>query len=175
MAGVDKLHLRNWHEFDELVRWSICHYPELLNYMYDWRMTYKDWDKSMKDSIKTTKKINARDLKKIGGKDVSLRDGIYNLIDYYRNEADYECSYDQAKCEVEHILDIANKSDIELEDDYSRPVMNTPCVIDRKLLWICPLPEVRKYLYEQCGYKKRWEWLYKIFWKGKKEFTYNEL
>ena len=172
MAAIDKLHLRNWHEFDRLVRWSICHYPELLNYMYDWRMTYKDWDKAMKASIKMTKKINARDLEKIGGKDVSLRDGIYNLIDHYRKEADYECSYDQAKEEVEYVLKIANMSDDELEEEYSRPIMSTLCEIDRKLLWICPLPEVRKYLYEQCGYKKRWEWLYRMFWKGKKEFTY---
>jgi len=172
MAAIDKLHLKNWYEFDKLVRWSICHYPKLLNYMYDWRMTFNDWYKSMKTSIEMTKKNNARELKKIGGKDVSLRDGIYNLIDHYRNEADYECSYDQAKWEVEYILNIANKSDVDLEDDYSRAVMNTPCKIDRKLLWICPLPEVRKYLYEQCGYSRRWEWLYKIFWKGKYEFTY---
>ena len=172
MAAIDKLYLKNWYEFDELVRWSICHYPQLLNYMYDWRMTYRDWDDAVKESIKRTKNINAGDLEKIGGADVSLRNGIYNLIDYYRKEVDYECSYDQAKDEVEYILNTANKSDIELEDDYSRPVMNTPYKIDRKLLWICPLPAVRKYLYEQCGYKKRWEWLYKLFWKGTYELTH---
>lgn len=172
MAAIDKLHLRDWHEFDKLVRWSICHYPKLLNYMYDWRMTYKDWNDAMNESIKSTKQIAERELKKIGGRDVSLQDGIYNLIDHYRKEADYECSYEQAKEEVEYILEIANKSYIELEDGYYRSIMNTPCKIDRKLLWICPLPEIRKYLYEQCGYKKRWEWLYKIFWKGKKEFIH---
>lgn len=115
MAAIDKLYLKSWHEFDRLVRWSICYYPQLLNYMYDWRMTYKDWKEA------------------------------------------------------------ANKSDAELEDDYSLPVMNTRWKIDHKLLWICPLPEVRKYLYEQCGYSKRWEQIYKIFWRGKYEFTYNEL
>lgn len=172
MAAIDKMYLKDWYTFDTLVRWSICHYPKLLNYMYDWRMTYKDWEKSMKASIKTTKKINALDLEKIGGKDVSLRTAIYNLIDYYRKEADYECGYEQALWEAESILNIANKSQDDLEDDYSRPVMNTPCKIDRKLLWICPVPQVRKYLYEQCGYKKRWEWLYRIFWRGKKEFCY---
>lgn len=172
MAAIDKMYLKDWYTFDTLVKWSICYYPKLLNYMYDWRMTYKDWDKAMKVSIKTTKKINARDLKKLGGKDVSLRDATYNLIDYYRKEADYECSYDQAKYEAESILNTANKSDIELEDDYSRPVMNASLKIDRKLLWICPIPQVRKYLYKQCGYKKRWEWLYRIFWRGKKEFCY---
>lgn len=175
MAAIDRLYLKHWHEFDKLVRWSICHYPQLLNYIYNWRMTYKDWDKAMNESIKTKKEIVARDLEKIGGKDVSLRDGIYNLINRYHKEADYECSYDQAKEEVEYVLKIANMSDAELEYEYSRPIMTTPCKVDRKLLWICPLPEIRKYLYEQCGYKKRWEWLYKMFWKGKKEFIYYEL
>lgn len=47
MAAIDRLYLKDWFKFDELVRWSICYYPELLNYMYNWRMTYEDWDKSM--------------------------------------------------------------------------------------------------------------------------------
>lgn len=172
MAAIDKLYLNDWYEFDRLVRWSICYYPKLLNYMYDWRMTYKDWDKAMKESIKSTKQIFKRELEKIGGKDVSLKVGIYNLIDHYRKDADYECSYEQAKEEVEYILKRANMSDDELEADYQRHVMLCSYKIDRKLLWICPLPEVRKYLYEQCGYKKRWEWLYKLFWKGTYELTH---
>lgn len=172
MAAIDKLYLNDWYEFDQLVRWSICYYPKLLNYMYDWRMTYKDWYKAMKESIKSTKQIFERDLEKIGGKNASLRDGINNLIDHYRKSADYECSYEQAKDEVEYILKKANMSDDELQADYQRPVMCIPYKMDRKLLWICPLPEVRKYLYEQCGYKKRWEWLYRIFWKGKYELTH---
>lgn len=169
MAAIDKLYLNDWYEFDRLVRWSICYYPKLLNYMYDWRMTYKDWDKAMNESIKSTKQIFKRELEKIGGKDVSLQDGINNLIGHYRKDADYECSYEQAKEEVEYIeyiLKKVNESDDELEADYKRPVMLTSYKVDRKLLWICPLPEVRKYLYEQCGYKKHWEWLYKLFWKG---------
>lgn len=172
MAAIDKLYLNDWYEFDRLVRWSICYYPKLLNYMYDWRMTYKDWDKAMNESIKSTKQIFKRELEKIGGKDVSLQDGINNLIGHYRKDADYERSYEQAKEEVEYILKKVNESDDELEADYKRPVMLTSYKVDRKLLWICPLPEVRKYLYEQCGYKKHWEWLYKLFWKGTYELTH---
>lgn len=172
MAAIDKLYLNNWYEFDRLVIWSICYYPKLLNYIYNWRMTYTEWDKAMKESIKSTKQIVERDLEKIGGKDVSLQDGINNLIDRYHKDVDYECSYEQAKEEVEYVLKSANKSDDEWEADYKRPVMLCSYKIDRKLLWICPLPEVRKYLYEQCGYKKRWEWLYRIFWKGKYELTH---
>ena len=172
MAAIDKLYLNDWYEFDNLVKWSICYYPKLLHYIYDWRMTYKDWDKAINESIKSTKQIIERELKKIGGKDVSLKDGINNLISHYHKDANYECSYEQAKDEVEYILKKANMSDDELQADYQRPVMLCSYKIDKKLLWICPLPEVRKYLYEQCGYKKRWEWLYRIFWKGKYELTH---
>ena len=100
MAAIDRLYLKNWYEFDELVRWSICYYPQLLNYMYNWRMTYEDWDDAMKKSIKSKRQIVARELEKIGGKDVSLRDGIYNLIGYYLKGIGYVCSYEQAKNEV---------------------------------------------------------------------------
>ena len=57
-----------------------------------------------------------------------------------------------------------------LEDSYTFPVMNTPLSVDRKLKWICPVPCVREYLHKQCGVNPKWEWLYKIFWRGKKHF-----
>lgn len=173
MAAIDKMYLNDWYSFDRLVRWSKCHFPSLLNYFYDWRMTYTDWTDAEREYVESVRKINERDLEKIGGKDVSLRNGIYNLIDYYRKEANYECGYEQAKWEVGGILEIAHKDDMELADNHSRPVLNTPIKIDKKLLWICPVPEVREYLHEQCGYKRRWEWLYRIFWRGKKEFGEN--
>ena len=50
------------------------------------------------------------------------------------------------------------------------PVTNTPFSVDRKLKWICPVPCVREYLHKQCGVNHKWEWLYKIFWRGKKYF-----
>lgn len=55
-----------------------------------------------------------------------------------------------------------------LEEEYTSPVMNTSFSVDKKLLWICPIPCVRKYLEEQCGYKTKW--YHKLFWKGKKYF-----
>lgn len=55
-------------------------------------------------------------------------------------------------------------------DDYTFPIMNTPCKIDRKLKWICQVPCVREYLHKQCGVNPKWEWLYRIFWRGKKYF-----
>ena len=50
------------------------------------------------------------------------------------------------------------------------PVMNTPIKVDKKLKWICPVPCIRDYLHNQRGVNPKWEWLYRIFWKGKKHF-----
>lgn len=55
-------------------------------------------------------------------------------------------------------------------NEISVPVMNTPLKVDRKLKWICPVPCVREYLHKQCGVNPKWEWLYRIFWRGKKYF-----
>lgn len=60
------------------------------------------------------------------------------------------------------------------QDDFknAQPITNTPFKVDRKLKWICPVPCVREYLHKQCGVNPKWEWLYKIFWRGKKHFKY---
>lgn len=29
-----------------------------------------------------------------------------------------------------------------------------------------------EYLHKQCGVNPKWEWLYRIFWRGKKYFKY---
>ena len=170
MAAIDKLYVREYYEYDDLLRWSIAYYPELLFYFYSTHLTYNDFEKMKKDKVKEIREANEKELKKIGGTDVSLRTATYNLIDYYRKEVDYECSYDQAKYEAESILETASKTDDELEDMFRYPCLNTPLSVDRKLKWICPVPCVRRYLQEQCGVDPKWELLYCIFWKGKKHF-----
>ena len=61
--------------------------------------------------------------------------------------------------------------DLRREDfKHAQPIMKTPLSVDRKLKWICPVPCVREYLHKQCGVNPKWEWLYKIFWRGKKYF-----
>ena len=63
--------------------------------------------------------------------------------------------------------------DLRMDDfRHAQPITNTPLKVDRKLKWICPVPCVREYLHNQCGVNPKWEWLYKIFWKGKKYFKY---
>ena len=104
------------------------------------------------------------DLVKIGNTD-NIEDAIQNLIKYYKESANYDCPYEQAKSEVDDTFERKALLDAGmLEEEYTFPVMNTPLSVDRKLLWICPIPCVRKYLEEQCGYKTRW--YHKLFWRG---------
>jgi hypothetical protein len=97
MAAIDKLYVKEYLDYDELVKWSLVYYPKLLLFMC-----------------------------------LSLR---------YQDFGEHEV-----------------------------PIMNTPFSVDRKLKWICPVPCVREYLHNQCGVNPKWEWLYKIFWRGKKYF-----
>ena len=53
---------------------------------------------------------------------------------------------------------------------FPTPIINTPFSIDKKLKWICPVPCVREYLHKQCGVNPKWEWFYRLFWRGKKYF-----
>ena len=55
-------------------------------------------------------------------------------------------------------------------NEISIPIAVLPSQIDQKLKWICPVPCVREYLHNQRGVNPKWEWLYKIFWRGKKYF-----
>jgi hypothetical protein len=139
--------MKDWYAFDRLVRWSICHYPVLLNYFYDWRMTYMDWDKADQEYVRTTRKINERDLEKIGGKDTTPRKGAKKLIEHYKETADYDCPYEQALSEVISVLDIAHMDDFELAKEHWTQAYRstgTPCSC-----WMCRGNE-----YDRLAYKR---------------------
>lgn len=169
MAAIDKLYVHSYYEYEDLKKWSLAYYPELLFYFYDINTTYKDWEAGCKAYVKEHLNIAKRDYEKLGDfKDLS--EAIRNLKKYYKDTAVYDCPDDQAFYEVNSAIVDYNRNSDDWEGLYSRPVMNTPLDVDRKLKWICPVPCVRKYLHEQCGVNPKWEWLYKIFWKGKKHF-----
>lgn len=169
MAGVDKIYAKNFWEYDNLRRWSMAYYPELLFYFYSVCENYGDWEKSISEYVQNHKEIAERDRKLLG--DFKTREeAVKNLIDHYKNSAGYDCPLEQAEDEVEYIITAYNRTDEDWEDVYSHAVTNTPCSVDRKLKWICPIPFVRKYLHEQCGVNPKREWLYRLFWRGKKHF-----
>lgn len=164
MAAIDKLYVRSYYEYDELRRWAIAYYPELLFYFYDITMNCKQWEDNRKNYVRQRIAIAKREYAKIGLESLAVE----NIIKHYKETADYDCPREQAEEEAFAIIDAYHKSAWDWGNSYTCPVMNTPFEVDKKLLWICPVPCVRKYLEEQCGYKTRW--YHRLFWRGKKHF-----
>ena len=169
MAAIDKLYVHSWYEYDDLRRWAMAYYPELLFYFYDIDIKYKDWENNVRAYVDNNMDIAKRDFKKLGPYS-SKAEAEYNLKKYYKKTANYDCPTEQAIDEVNYIIEAYMRKTAEWEELYFHPITSTPLSVDRKLKWICPVPCVRKYLHEQCGVSQKWEWLYKIFWKGKKHF-----
>jgi hypothetical protein len=169
MAAIDKLYIRDYHDYNELRNWAIAYYPELLFYFYDTTLTYESWEKSRGNFVSSQMEIAQRDYEKLG-KFKNRAEAIVNLQKHYRESADYQCPVEQARFEVDDIIESYNRDESDWADMYSKPCLNTPLEVDRRLKWICPVPCVREYLHKQCGVNPKWEWLYKLFWKGKKHF-----
>lgn len=169
MAAIDKLYIHSYYDFYQLRRWALVYYPELIFYIYGFFRTYKQYDEDREDWVKAVRHFAKRDYERFG-KYENEEEAIYNLIAHYKETADYDCTYEQARDEFLYSKKKYNMTDEELEDEYAFAAMNTPLSVDRKLKWICPVPCVREYLHKQCGVNPKWEWLYKIFWRGKKHF-----
>lgn len=173
MAAIDKLYVHSYYEYDDLRKWAIAYYPELVFYMINMSMNYDDYCYNRQVWLEAYKENIRRDYKRLG-KFKTKTEAVHNIIKHYKETADYDCPLRQAKEEADYCIKQYKRleiGDFELENDYSFPIMNTPLSIDAKLKWICPVPCVRKYLHEQCGVNPKWEWLYKIFWRGKKHFS----
>lgn len=167
MAAIDKLYVKDYYEYDKLKTWAKIYYPELLLFFYNRDLHQNDFIRERKEWIENVKTTIKQQIVKYSASTMEM--SIEKLIEEYKKTG-YKCPYSQAVQEISHLYKEYRKTDEQFEDEYSFPVMNTPLPVDRKLKWTCPLPFVRKYLYEQCGVNPKWEWLYKIFWKGKKYF-----
>lgn len=167
MAAIDKLYVHSYYEYDDLRRWAIVYCPELLFYFYNIVLTYKQWKENCKAYIKNSIQTSKKEYQKLGNFSTEA-EAVRNLIRHYAEKAHYECPKTQAYSEVKSILERCNYNDCDWEDLYTFPIMNTPLSIDKKLLWICPVPCIRDYLETQCGYKTKW--YHKLFWKGRKYF-----
>ena len=165
MAAIDKMYVHSYYEYDDLRRWAIAYYPELLFYFYDIVMTPQQWENNCNSYVKRQSAIAKREYEKIGKSQVHA---VENLIKHYKESAGYDCPKEQAQEEAFAIIDAYHKTANDWEDSYTCPIMNTPFDIDLYLKWHCPVPCVRKYLKEHCGYKTRW--YHKLFWRGKKHF-----
>lgn len=169
MAGIDKMYVHSYYEYDDVRRWAIAYYPELLFHFYDITMTYQQWENNRKSYVENRLKFakNEYDKLKQFGNPKNKNDIIIAEIQYYRTQG-IELSIDNVSENYDYTIEAYNKTAEDWEESYTHPITNTPCEVDKKLLWHCPVPCVRKYLEEQCGYKTRW--YHKLFWRGKKHF-----
>lgn len=164
-----KIYVNSYYVYNQLKIWAIAYYPELLFYFYDIGLTSDEIDKNREQWLQQTKATYKSEYKKLG--DFEDEDeAVFNLIEYYKENANCKMSVVNALQQTEHILKMYNMDDYELSGKYSFVVMYTPDNVINKLKWICPIPEVREYLHKQCDVNTKWEWLYSIFWKGKKHF-----
>lgn len=173
MAAIDKMYVKHYYEYDDLLRWSLIYYPKLLSYFYDIHITQGQFDNRCKNYVKQVKKINQAEInrKLDGSVDISLVDAAMKIKLYYKNTANYDASDIQCYDEAKSIIETSKLSDDQIEAMFSCAVLNTPFKVDKYLKWHCPLPCIRDYLHKQCGVNPKWEWLYRLFWKGKKEYA----
>lgn len=157
MAGIDKMHLKDYYVFDEFRLWCLIHNPKLLNHLYNWNRTHKEWDELKENIYQRDKSMCELHHARFSS--------IESLKEYYLTNCDYKAPLVQLAKEVsEHLQlrdELANK-DLYLKN-ITLPISNFSCKEDRYLLWHCPIEEVREYLTKQCGYKEKW--YYKLFFK----------
>lgn len=166
MAGIDKLYLHSFEELTELRQWAMIYYPKLFCYFYDWafNVTQKEFNDAINKKAKETYDAYQKDWKRISANGTISAAVAYIMSEWgWDNEA-------AAEGEAKEIKANAQKTLESIKYDTTLPIMNTPCSVDNKLKWICPIPAIRLYLQIQCGVKERW--LYRVFWRGKKEFGY---
>ena len=130
-------------------------------YNIGWIMSYDEFVKSRDTWIKEQMKSAKKHYSELGSFDTEEK----AASNYMKTHT--WCTFNEAITNVNDIIDRYRMEKEDWKDIYSFPVMHAPFKVDKKLKWICPLPFVRDYLHKQCGVNPKWEWLYKIFWKGK--------
>ena len=56
MAAIDKMYVHSYYEYDDLRRWAIAYYPELLFYFYDITITPQQWEENKNEWLSKNKK-----------------------------------------------------------------------------------------------------------------------
>lgn len=166
MAAIDKIWINDYYTLSKLRLWAIIYYPKFLWFFYDDALTM---DESKFNKVKQRRAKYAKDAYKRHWSSISPDGTLECAIAYYKR-APFNMSDYGADKEATEDCENALKSRKTIESEIKIAVTNTPIRIDRKLKWICPIPEVRTYLHSQCGVTEHW--YYKLFWRGKKYFSY---
>ena len=145
MAAIDKLWLNNYLDFDELRVWVIIHKPSLLKQMYTPFQTYEDW-KDYKQKKFQNDKDNVEDF-------FTRFPSFKAFEEYWKGMCIEITTYDYYnKLKIKEKIE----DEIKYKNNISIAVANFTLKQDRWLFWRCPLPCIREYLINQCGYKERW-------------------
>jgi hypothetical protein len=170
MAAIDKLYVKNYWAYENLLRWSFAYFPKLLPFFYSINMREDEFERCKERYVVDIKEIYDRDIKRIGGRFESVSNACVYLQEYYKKICGEVPPIEQIMDEVQDIRDNAALTYTDIEANYSMAILNTPAWIDRRLKWFCPIQEVRDYLHEKCGVSPKLEWLYRLFWRGKRIF-----
>ena len=173
MAAIDKLYLKDYSDFLILRLWALKYFPGLRLAFYDFFENGAEFHRQKKTIAERNLDITRKEYIRVFG-DPSMNNSmdyaIANIKKQYMDGAEYDCSDEQAKEEAEYIKKNYEKTYDDFYIEASVPVMNASLSQDRRLKWTCPIPAVREYLQNQCGVKKNREWLYRLFWLGKRTY-----
>ena len=170
MAAIDKLYVKNYWTYENLLKWSFAYFPKLIPFLISTNMQEYDFERCKRQYVKDTGCVYERELNRIGGRWTAFGTACVLLQEYYKKVFGEVPPTAQIEDEVEQIQAHGELTDEQIAEQFSMAVMNTPAWIDRRLKWLCPLPEVREYLHKQCGVSPKFEWLYRLFWRGKRIF-----
>lgn len=168
MAAIDKLYCKSYYDYRCFKLWCLIYYPKLLLYFYNIDLTYEKFDQYMDNYVDNCIQHAKRCYANLGDFE-TIDEAKKNYYQHYLNQG-YDCPAEQVDEEVNLILEEHEYTKEDWEDKFSIAIMNCPSNIDKILKWRCPLKFVREYLQKQCGVNPKYEWFYKLFWKGKKEF-----
>ena len=118
MAAIDKLYVHSYYEYDDLRKWAIAYYPELLFYFYDITTTYQQWEDNCRAYVKQNIAIAKIGFEKIV---VIESKAVENLIKHYKEVANYDCPLEQAQNEAFAIIDAYKRTAADWEELYTCP------------------------------------------------------
>ena len=117
MAAIDKIYIKEYYQYDDLLRWSLIYYPKLINYFYNIHMTYKDFEKARKDYVNIFKKNNKKLFEQIG-KTFKLQKAAKNLKKHYKESANYDAFDEQCFNEAKEIIKRLRLKKSQIENSF---------------------------------------------------------
>ena len=164
MAAIDKLYTKYYSDARNLVAWLSNKRPSMLENLYDWIFSEKDFCYIKEERYNNSLELNKRDYE-YWELDKGREYAVKKLLDYYKSLDYFDINAVHPEDEIDYLYEqhdkLSNKnyyiSDLDIL---------TACFTSKQdtwLKWHCPLEFVRQYLKDNCGMKEHW--YYKLFFK----------